>query len=221
MPVERADGQQPRRRPARGVLLEVGDVDDVGRDELAACREPRRLRDRDRVRTPRAPSPSNGRSDASTSSSSRAQARAASGRRRSLVEQDRGGGGDESDRGELHVPDIGSRPGVPLPRARGMLAPVTGLELLAEHVERFNAGVRSGDFAADGGAVRRTTPRSSSEGVPVGPFHGREAIAAAYREQPPDDRDRRAGRLADRGRRGGPSRATRGSRDERPGLRAI
>lgn len=24
-------------------------------------------------------------------------------------------------------------------------------------------------------------------GVPVGPFHGRDAIAAAYREQPPDD----------------------------------
>jgi hypothetical protein len=25
------------------------------------------------------------------------------------------------------------------------------------------------------------------EGVPVGPFRGREAIAVAYREQPPDD----------------------------------
>jgi steroid Delta-isomerase len=25
------------------------------------------------------------------------------------------------------------------------------------------------------------------EGIPVGPFHGREAIAAAYRTQPPDD----------------------------------
>jgi hypothetical protein len=25
------------------------------------------------------------------------------------------------------------------------------------------------------------------EGVPVGPFVGRDAIAAAYREQPPDD----------------------------------
>jgi steroid delta-isomerase len=25
------------------------------------------------------------------------------------------------------------------------------------------------------------------EGVPVGPFHGREAIAAAYRERPPGD----------------------------------
>ena len=25
------------------------------------------------------------------------------------------------------------------------------------------------------------------EGIPVGPFRGREAIAAAYRAQPPDD----------------------------------
>ena len=67
-----------------------------------------------------------------------------------------------------------------------MLAPVTGLELLAEHVERFNRGVRSGDFSAmvelfaDDAALE-------FEGMPVGPFHGREAIAAAYRERPPDD----------------------------------
>jgi hypothetical protein len=27
----------------------------------------------------------------------------------------------------------------------------------------------------------------SFEGVPVGPFEGREAIAAAYRKRPPDD----------------------------------
>jgi len=64
---------------------------------------------------------------------------------------------------------------------------VTGLELLAEHVERFNGGVRSGDFGpmlelfADGAVLE-------FEGVPVGPFSGRDAIAAAYRDQPPDDR---------------------------------
>jgi hypothetical protein len=63
---------------------------------------------------------------------------------------------------------------------------VTGLELMNEHVERFNAGVRSGDFGpmlelfSDDAAL-------AFEGVSVGPFHGREAIAAAYREQPPDD----------------------------------
>jgi drug/metabolite transporter (DMT)-like permease len=58
--------------------------------------------------------------------------------------------------------------------------------LLEDHVGRFNAGVRSGDwepmvegFAHDAEMEFR--------GVPVGPFVGREAIAAAYREQPPDD----------------------------------
>jgi steroid Delta-isomerase len=60
------------------------------------------------------------------------------------------------------------------------------LELLAAHVEAFNDGVRSGDFRtmADG-----FTPDAemSFRGVPVGPFRGRQAIEAAYREQPPDD----------------------------------
>lgn len=63
---------------------------------------------------------------------------------------------------------------------------MTGLELLTEHVERFNSGVRSGDFGpmlelfADDAEL-------AFEGVPVGPFHGRDAIAAAYRDRPPDD----------------------------------
>jgi hypothetical protein len=63
---------------------------------------------------------------------------------------------------------------------------VTGLELLREHVERFNAGVRSGDF---GPMLELFTDDAVLEfrGVPVGPFHGRDAIAAAYRDQPPDD----------------------------------
>jgi steroid Delta-isomerase len=61
-----------------------------------------------------------------------------------------------------------------------------GLALLREHVERFNAGVRSGDFAA---MVEGFTEDAELvfEGIPVGPFRGREAIAAAYRTQPPDD----------------------------------
>ena len=64
--------------------------------------------------------------------------------------------------------------------------PRSGIEVLCEHIVRFNDGVRTGDFApmleqfADGA-------RMSFEGVPVGPFEGREAIAAAYRDQPPDD----------------------------------
>jgi steroid delta-isomerase len=60
------------------------------------------------------------------------------------------------------------------------------MTLLDEHVRRFNAAVRSGDFApmlenfADDATM-------SFEGVPVGPFAGRDAIAQAYRVQPPDD----------------------------------
>jgi hypothetical protein len=55
-----------------------------------------------------------------------------------------------------------------------------------EYVERFNRGVRSGDFSGivelygEDGELR-------FEGLPVGPFHGREAIAEAYRARPPDD----------------------------------
>lgn len=61
-----------------------------------------------------------------------------------------------------------------------------GVALLVAHVERFNAGVRSGDF---GPMVDWFTEDAelAFEGIPVGPFHGREAIAAVYRAQPPDD----------------------------------
>jgi steroid Delta-isomerase len=61
-----------------------------------------------------------------------------------------------------------------------------GLRLLRDHVERFNSGVRSGDF---GPMTELFTDDAelAFEGVPVGPFRGREAILAAYREQPPDD----------------------------------
>jgi steroid delta-isomerase len=57
---------------------------------------------------------------------------------------------------------------------------------LEEHVERFNDGVRTGDF----GSMVATFAEDAElvfEGVPAGPFVGREAIAAAYRERPPDD----------------------------------
>ena len=67
-----------------------------------------------------------------------------------------------------------------------LVEPTTGLELLHDHVARFNEGVRTGDFAP---MLERLADDAELvfEGVPVGPFHGREAIAAAYREQPPDD----------------------------------
>jgi steroid Delta-isomerase len=60
------------------------------------------------------------------------------------------------------------------------------MQLLEDHVERFNEGVRAGDFTrmlenfADDATM-------AFEGVPVGPFTGRDGIAQAYREQPPDD----------------------------------
>ena len=56
----------------------------------------------------------------------------------------------------------------------------------ARHVETFNTAVRSGDFAplvelfADDATL-------AFVGVPVGPFEGRDAIAAAYAAQPPTD----------------------------------
>jgi steroid Delta-isomerase len=59
-------------------------------------------------------------------------------------------------------------------------------DVLERHVELFNAGVRRHDFScmlsqfADEAVMR-------FEGVPVGPFEGRSAIAEAYRGQPPDD----------------------------------
>ncbi len=63
---------------------------------------------------------------------------------------------------------------------------MTGCELLAEHVARFNEGVRTGSFErmlelfADDSVLEFA-------GVPVGPFRGIDAVRAAYREQPPDD----------------------------------
>jgi hypothetical protein len=60
------------------------------------------------------------------------------------------------------------------------------IAVLHEHIERFNQGVRTGDF---GPMLERFDPQAELrfEGVPVGPFHGRQAIDQAYRERPPDD----------------------------------
>jgi steroid delta-isomerase len=59
-------------------------------------------------------------------------------------------------------------------------------DLLDEHVKRFNEGVATGDFAPMLEQFAEDS-RMSFEGVPVGPFEGRDAIAAAYRDRPPDD----------------------------------
>jgi hypothetical protein len=56
----------------------------------------------------------------------------------------------------------------------------------ARHVAAFNDSVRSGDWDAFAG---RFTPDATMRftGIPVGPFTGREAIAAGYATQPPSD----------------------------------
>ena len=57
---------------------------------------------------------------------------------------------------------------------------------LERHVATFNAAVRSGDFAPLV-ALFAEDATLEFDGVPVGPFHGRDAIAAAYAAQPPTD----------------------------------
>jgi steroid delta-isomerase len=58
--------------------------------------------------------------------------------------------------------------------------------MLDEHVERFNLGVRTGDFGPMVAAFSEDA-ELVFEGIPVGPFVGRDAIGEAYRAQPPDD----------------------------------
>jgi steroid Delta-isomerase len=57
---------------------------------------------------------------------------------------------------------------------------------IEEHFRLFNEAARSRDYAA---FVATFTPDAvmSFEGVPVGPYTGREQIARAYAEQPPSD----------------------------------
>ena len=64
--------------------------------------------------------------------------------------------------------------------------------VLGEHVRRFNDAVRSGDFA-DMVAGFAPEAEMSFVGAPAGPFAGRDEIAAAYAEQPPDDEIRLLG----------------------------
>lgn len=56
----------------------------------------------------------------------------------------------------------------------------------ADHVAAFNHCVRSGDWGVFAG---RFTPDATMRfaGIPVGPFTGRDAIAAGYASQPPSD----------------------------------
>jgi hypothetical protein len=58
--------------------------------------------------------------------------------------------------------------------------------MIDEHVASFNEGVRTGDWSS---MLARLSQDAELEftGIPVGPFKGRDAIAEAYRAQPPDD----------------------------------
>lgn len=58
--------------------------------------------------------------------------------------------------------------------------------LLEDHVFRFNAGVCTGDWAAMP-ELFADDAELEFVGIPVGPLAGRDAIAAAYAEQPPGD----------------------------------
>jgi RimJ/RimL family protein N-acetyltransferase len=60
------------------------------------------------------------------------------------------------------------------------------VDFLYEYVARHNQGARTGDWEAIGECFAEDA-RLEFEGVPVGPFAGRDAIVAAYRERPPDD----------------------------------
>jgi hypothetical protein len=64
--------------------------------------------------------------------------------------------------------------------------------VLDAHVRRFNDAVRSRDFTE---MIKGFAAEADMEfeGVPVGPFIGREAIADAYQRQPPDDEVRLLG----------------------------
>lgn len=60
------------------------------------------------------------------------------------------------------------------------------LQLLTQHVDRFNRAVRTGEWEPMTAHFTEDA-ELRFEGIPVGPFEGRDAIAQAYREQPPDD----------------------------------
>jgi steroid Delta-isomerase len=69
---------------------------------------------------------------------------------------------------------------------------------IADHVDAFNQAVTTGDWDTFAARFAENAVMSFVQ-VPVGPFEGRTAIVAAYRENPPtetmtllDDSDERA-----------------------------
>jgi steroid Delta-isomerase len=60
------------------------------------------------------------------------------------------------------------------------------IERVRAHVERFNTAQRSGDWAPFVAAFTEDAVMTFA-GVPIGPYHGRAAIAEAYETRPPTD----------------------------------
>lgn len=63
---------------------------------------------------------------------------------------------------------------------------IDAIDVFFRHVERFNAGVETGDFSA---MVQQFAPHAEMvfEGTLTGPYRSRDEIADAYRTDPPDD----------------------------------
>src|SRR5262245_15568002 len=72
--------------------------------------------------------------------------------------------------------------------ARGRTPPCypDGVTLLGRYVELHNRGVAGGGFAPLV-SLFAADAVVSFEGLPIGPFVGRDAIAAAFSARPPDD----------------------------------
>jgi hypothetical protein len=60
------------------------------------------------------------------------------------------------------------------------------IQRVREHLDLFNTGQRTGDWAPFLATFARDAVMSFA-GVPAGPYHGRDAIARAYAVQPPSD----------------------------------
>src|SRR5450759_1650113 len=59
-------------------------------------------------------------------------------------------------------------------------------DLIERHVDLFNHGVDSGDFVPMLEHFEHDATLAF-RGIPVGPFHGKATIVAAYKAQPPTD----------------------------------
>jgi steroid Delta-isomerase len=57
---------------------------------------------------------------------------------------------------------------------------------VTDYIDRFNQAVVSGDWVTFAAALTADAELVFPD-IPIGPFRGRPAIVAAYRDRPPDD----------------------------------